>query len=155
MSPDATRKDSLMTTREKIALNGKASVQEVTNLMSDMESTMIIDGVAKEIDEAPPTEGTGQEVPYEDFVDILASGKYSGELWAELERDKIRAQVEVRFASTRNNEQRLTAATEKLNRLVSEQNALEEEFPSAKMWGKFFISSEAVTAKQAENNTPR
>lgn len=118
------------------------------------EEEMIIDGIAKEHPEDETTEGTG-DMPYEEFVDILASGKYSGELWADLEREKIRAQVDVRFASTRNNEQRLSTATERLNRAVSEQNALEEEFPSAKVWGKFFISNEAVTAKQAENNTPK
>ena len=120
-----------------------------------LEESMIIDGVAREIpDEEVSTEGA-ENVPYDDFVSILSSGKYSGELWAEFEREKIRAQVDVRFASTRNNEQRLTAATERLNRAVSEQNALEAEFESAKVWGKFFISQEAVTAKQAENNTPK
>jgi len=118
------------------------------------EEEMIIDGIAKEHPEDETPEGHG-DMPYEEFVDILASGKYSGELWAELEREKIRAQVDVRFASTRNNEQRLTSATERLNRAVNEQNALEQEFPSAKVWGRFFISNEAVNAKQAENNTPK
>ena len=122
-----------------------------------MEEHMIIDGTATEIDTESPEEGTAtpSDVPYENFVEILQSGKYSGELWADLERDKIRAQVEVRFASTRNNEGRLQSATDKLNRAVSEQNALETEFPAAAMWGKYFISTEAVTAKQAENNTPK
>lgn len=132
-----------MASLTKNNMNGKISEEE-----------MIIDGIAKEHPEDETPEGAG-DMPYEEFVDILASGKYSGELWAELEREKIRAQVDVRFASTRNNEQRLSAATERLNRAVSEQNALEEEFSSAKVWGKFFISNEAVTAKQAENNTPR
>jgi hypothetical protein len=132
-----------MASLTKNNMNGKISEEE-----------MIIDGIAKEHPEDETPEGTG-DMPYEEFVDILASGKYSGELWAELEREKIRAQVDVRFASTRNNEQRLSAATERLNRAVSEQNALEDEFPSAKVWGKFFISNEAVTAKQAENNTPK
>lgn len=115
---------------------------------------MIIDGVAKEVPEEETPEGSG-DMPYEEFVDILSAGKYSGELWADLEREKIRAQVDVRFASTRNNEQRLASATERLNRAVSDQNAMEEEFGNAKVWGKFFISQEAVTAKQAENNTPK
>lgn len=137
------QKERTMAALTKNNRNGKISEEE-----------MIIDGIAKEHPEDETTEGTG-DMPYEEFVDILASGKYSGELWADLEREKIRAQVDVRFASTRNNEQRLSTATERLNRAVSEQNALEEEFPSAKVWGKFFISNEAVTAKQAENNTPK
>lgn len=140
---------------EQQILNGQVSDEDVENFMKGKASTMIIDGVARETDEKEATEGAGPEMPYEDFVDILASGKYAGELWSDIEREKIRAQVDVRFASTRNNEQRLTAATERLNRAVSEQNALEAEFESAKVWGKFFISQEAVTAKQAENNTPK
>lgn len=136
-------------------LNGQVSNEDVHNFMTGKGNTMVIDGIAKELEDEQAPEGAGPEMPYEDFVDILASGKYAGELWAELEREKIRAQVDVRFASTRNNEQRLTAATERLNRAVSEQNALEAEFESAKVWGKFFISQEAVTAKQAENNTPK
>lgn len=154
MSHDATEGDQKVSVGQQI-LNGQLSNSDVENFMTQKGENMIIDGVAKEIEENEAVEGSNPDMPYEDFVDILASGKYSGELWAELEREKIRAQVDVRFASTRNNEQRLTAATERLNRAVSEQNALEAEFESAKMWGKFFVSQEAVAAKQAENNTPR
>jgi hypothetical protein len=149
------RRKELQVSVEQQILNGQVSDDDVENFMTGKANTMIIDGVARETEEQEAAEGVGADMPYEDFVDILASGKYSGELWAELEREKIRAQVDVRFASTRNNEQRLTAATERLNRAVSEQNALEAEFESAKVWGKFFISQEAVTAKQAENNTPK
>ena len=129
--------------------NGR--VTEMNNTIIESTATVVEDAVPSEI------EGTTEasDVPYENFVEILQSGKYSGELWAELEREKIRAQVEVRFASTRNNEARLQSATEKLNRSVTEQSALEKEFPSAAMWGKYFISTEAVTAMQAENNTPK
>lgn len=112
----------------------------------------VIDGEVVSSEEVP-TENT--EMPYEDFVEILSSGKYSGELWAELEREKIRAQVEIKFASTRNNDSRLQAATDRLRRAVDEQKGIESEFPSSQVWGKYFISTEAVTARQAENNTPK
>ena len=98
---------------------------------------------------------SGEEVmEYDSFVDVLADGKYGGELWAEAEREKIRAQAEVRRASKRNNDQRLNAATERLRKAVDDQKAIEEEFPSSQKWGKYYISLEAVNAKQAEANTP-
>lgn len=128
-------------------INGR--VTEMTSNIIESTATVSEDVVLPEV------EGEGAEVPYDSFVEILQSGKYAGELWAEMERDKIRAQVEVRFASTRNNETRLQSATDKLSRAVSEQKTLETEFSSAQMWGKYFISTEAVTAKQAENNTPK
>lgn len=99
-------------------------------------------------------EGVGETMEYDQFVDVLADGKYGGELWAEAEREKIRSQAEVRLASKRNNEQRLNAATERLRKAVDDQKAIEEEFPSAQKWGKYYISLEAVNAKQAEANTP-
>lgn len=91
---------------------------------------------------------------YDGFVDTLADGKYGGELWAEAEREKIRAQAEVRLSSKRNNDSRLQSATERLRRAVDDQKAIEEEFPAAAKWGKYYISVEAVNARQAENNTP-
>ena len=106
-----------------------------------------------EVIEASP-EGVGETMDYDQFVDVLADGKYGGELWAEAEREKIRSQAEVRLASKRNNEQRLNAATERLRKAVDDQKAIEEEFPSAQKWGKYYISLEAVNAKQAEANTP-
>lgn len=101
-----------------------------------------------------PVEGDGKSMEYDKFVDILADGKYGGELWAEAEREKIRAQAEVRLASKRNNDNRLQAATERLRKAVDDQKAIEEEFPAATKWGKYYISLEAVNAKQAEDNTP-
>lgn len=130
----------MATTSKKSMANGTASSSEIEVLTAATENT--------EVPETP-------ELPYEDFVEILSSGKYSGELWAELEREKIRAQVEIKFASTRNNDNRLQAATDRLRRAVDEQKAIETEFPSAQVWGKYFISTEAVTARQAENNTPK
>jgi hypothetical protein len=70
------------------------------------------------------------------------------------EARKIRAQAEVRLASKRNNEARLQSATERLRKAVDDQKAVEEEFVSAAKWGKYYISIEAVNAKQAEDNTP-
>lgn len=101
-------------------------------------------------------ENTNSEevMEYDQFVDVLADGKYGGELWAEAEREKIRSQAEVRLASKRNNDQRLNAATERLRKAVDDQKAVEEEFPSSQKWGKYYISLEAVNAKQAEANTP-
>lgn len=101
-----------------------------------------------------PIEGAGETMNYDEFVDILADGKYGGELWAETEREKIRAQAEVRLASKRNNDNRLQAATERLRKAVDDQKAIEEEFPAALKWGKYYISLEAVNAKQAQDNTP-
>ena len=102
----------------------------------------------------PDVEGTGESMDYDQFVDTLADGKYGGELWADAEREKIRAQAEVRLASKRNNDQRLNAATERLRKAVDDQKAIEEEFPASQKWGKYYISLEAVNAKQAEANTP-
>lgn len=99
-------------------------------------------------------EATDETMEYDQFVDVLADGKYGGEIWAEAEREKIRAQAEIRLSSKRNNEQRLNAATERLRKAVDDQKAVEEEFPSAQKWGKYYISLEAVNAKQAEANTP-
>lgn len=101
-----------------------------------------------------PTEGGEETMEYDQFVDILADGKYGGELWAEAEREKIRAQAEVRLASKRNNDARLQSATERLRKAVDDQKAIEEEFPAAQKWGKYYISLEAVNAKQAQDNTP-
>lgn len=101
-----------------------------------------------------PVEGEGETMDYDQFVDILADGKYGGELWAEAEREKIRAQAEVRLASKRNNDNRLQSATDRLRKAVEDQKAIEEEFPAALKWGKYYISLEAVNAKQAEANTP-
>jgi hypothetical protein len=117
----------------------------------------VIEGEFKVQDvETPPLplEGTGETMEYDQFVDILADGKYGGELWAESEREKIRAQAEVRLASKRNNDARLQQATERLRKAVDDQKAIEEEFPSALKWGKYYISLEAVNAKQAQDNTP-
>lgn len=90
---------------------------------------------------------------YDKFTEILGDGKYGGELWAETEREKIRAQAEIRLYSKRNNTQRLQQATERLQRAVDDQAAIEEEFPVAQKWGKYYISIEAVNARTAENNT--
>lgn len=122
-----------------------ASNNNVVDAEFRMEETEVI--------EASP-EGVGETMDYDQFVDVLADGKYGGELWAEAEREKIRSQAEVRLASKRNNEQRLNAATERLRKAVDDQKAIEEEFPSAQKWGKYYISLEAVNAKQAEANTP-
>ena len=102
----------------------------------------------------PDIEGVGESMDYDQFVDTLADGKYGGELWADAEREKIRAQAEVRLASKRNNDQRLNAATERLRKAVDDQKVIEEEFPASQKWGKYYISLEAVNAKQAESNTP-
>lgn len=102
----------------------------------------------------PDIEGAGDSMDYDQFVDTLADGKYGGELWADAEREKIRAQAEVRLASKRNNDQRLNAATDRLRKAVDDQKAIEEEFPASQKWGKYYISLEAVNAKQAEANTP-
>jgi len=102
----------------------------------------------------PDIEGAGDSMDYDQFVDTLADGKYGGELWADAEREKIRAQAEVRLASKRNNDQRLSAATERLRKAVDDQKAIEEEFSASQKWGKYYISLEAVNAKQAEANTP-
>lgn len=99
-------------------------------------------------------ESNNEVMEYDNFVDVLADGKYAGELWAESEREKIRAQTEVRLASKRNSDQRLNAATERLRKAVEDQKAIEEEFATAQKWGKYYISLEAVNAKQAEANTP-
>jgi hypothetical protein len=101
-----------------------------------------------------PIEGAGEPMDYDQFVDTLADGKYGGELWADAEREKIRAQAEVRLASKRNNDQRLNAATDRLRKAVDDQKAIEEEFPASQKWGKYYISLEAVNAKQAQDNTP-
>lgn len=99
-------------------------------------------------------EGSEDPVEYDKFTGILADGKYSGELWAEAEREKLRAQAEVRLSSKRNNTQRLQQASDRLQRAIDDQKAIEEEFPSSSKWGKYYISVEAVNAKQAEDNTP-
>lgn len=120
-------------------------------------SNNVIEGdftVAEEVDEVPAVEGAGETMDYDKFTDILADGKYGGELWAEAEREKIRAQAEVRLASKRNNDNRLQAATDRLKRAVEDQKAIEEEFPESLKWGKYYISVEAVNAKQAQDNTP-
>jgi hypothetical protein len=95
-----------------------------------------------------------EDSAYDSYVDVLSAGKYGGELWADAEREKIRAQLEVRLSSRRNNDTRLTASTERLRRAVEDQRAIEDEFPAAKKWGTYYISLEAVNAQQAEANTP-
>ena len=130
----------MATTSKKSMANGTASSSEIEVLTAATENT--------EVPETP-------ELPYEDFVDILSSGKYSGEMWADLEREKIRAQVELKFVKLRGNDARIQSSTERLKRATEEQIAFENEFPSAQIWGRYFISTEAVTARQAENNTPK
>lgn len=108
----------------------------------------------QDTDVDPVIEGEGETVEYDKFVEILGDGKYGGELWAESEREKIRAQSEIRLASKRNNDARLQAASERLRRAVDDQKAIEEEFAEAAKWGKYYISVEAVNAKTAQDNTP-
>ncbi|NBS88407.1 hypothetical protein EBS67_00080 [bacterium] len=122
-----------------------ARANNVVDAEFTMEETEVI---------ASNPEATDEAMEYDQFVDVLADGKYGGEIWAEAEREKIRAQAEIRLSSKRNNEQRLNAATERLRKAVDDQKAVEEEFPSAQKWGKYYISLEAVNAKQAEANTP-
>ena len=120
-------------------------------------SNSIIEGdftVANEDTPSLPSEGVGEVMDYDQFTDILAEGKYGGELWADAEREKIRAQAEVRLASKRNNDARLQSATERLRKAVEDQKAIEEEFTASQKWGKYYISLEAINAKQAEENTP-
>lgn len=98
-------------------------------------------------------EGAEETLEYDKFTEILASGKYGGELWAESEREKLRAQTEVRLSSKRNNSQRLQQASDRLQKAIDDQKAIEEEFPSSGKWGKYYISIEAINARTAENNT--
>lgn len=119
-----------------------------------MSLNNVIEGEFKVDEDPAPLEGASEPVDYDKFTDMLADGKYGGELWAEAEREKIRAQAEVRLASKRNNEARLQNATERLRKAVDDQKAVEEEFAAAAKWGKYYISIEAVNAKQAEDNTP-
>lgn len=119
----------------------------------------VVEGKWKMDEDAALSDETGvsepeETVEYDKFTEILADGKYGGELWADAEREKLRAQAEVRLSSKRNNTQRLQQATERLQRAVDDQSAIEDEFPAAAKWGKYYISVEAVNAKQAENNTP-
>lgn len=128
-----------------------ATSNNVVDVDFRMEETEVIASNPEEIAENTSSE---EVMEYDQFVDVLADGKYGGELWADAEREKIRSQAEVRLASKRNNDQRLNAATERLRRAVDDQKAIEEEFPSSQKWGKYYISLEAVNAKQAEANTP-
>lgn len=122
-----------------------------------MPNSTIIEGdfsVANNEDALMDVEGEGETIEYDKFVDILADGKYGGELWAEAEREKIRAQAEVRLASKRNNDNRLQQASDRLRKAVDDQKAIEDEFVEAAKWGKYYISVEAVNAKAAQDNTP-
>lgn len=123
-----------------------------------LTNNSVLEGEFKMSDPLPtvvsPTEGEGETLDYDRFTDILADGKYGGEMWAESEREKIRAQAEIRLSSKRNNEARLQQATDRLKRAVDDQKAIEEEFPAAEKWGKYYISIEAVNAQAAERNTP-
>lgn len=115
----------------------------------------VIEGTATVLDDAAEgSDETPEVVEYDKFTEILADGKYGGELWADAEREKLRAQAEVRLSSKRNNTQKLQQATERLQRAIDDQSAIEDEFPAASKWGKYYISVEAVNAKQAEDNTP-
>lgn len=128
-----------------------ATSNNVVDVDFRMEETEVIASNPEEIAENTSSE---EVMEYDQFVDVLADGKYGGELWADAEREKIRAQAEVRLASKRNNDQRLNAATDRLRKAVDDQKAIEEEFPASQKWGKYYISLEAVNAKQAEANTP-
>ena len=107
-----------------------------------------------ENEEEDPPEVEGEASAYESYVGVLTAGKYGGEMWADAEREKIRAQLEIRMASKRNNDSRLVAASDRLKRAVEDQKAIEEEFPASRKWGTYYISLEAVNAQQAEANTP-
>ena len=98
----------------------------------------------------PPVEH-GEQSDQEDAL----YGKYGGELWATFERDKFRAQAELRIATRVADAKRIKEAAERLASLIQMQGYVEEEFPTAALWGKHFIQAERIEATRAEENTKR
>jgi hypothetical protein len=103
----------------------------------------------------PPPAGNGRpEDPDPEAPPAYATalaGCYGGELWAELERNKLRAGQRTALALHANDAEALAELTAKLRFLVDQQRFVERQWPTARRWGQALLAAEAEDAQRFES----